>query len=72
MFTFYQKTVIINKNYYTKSPGKDVRIGLYYKNRDRFEKEMNEKVDIRVHFGNLADLSVYVTGTAGGSERHRQ
>ena len=34
--------------------------------------EMNEKVDIRVHFGNLADLSVYVTGTAGGSERHRQ
>lgn len=39
MFTFYQKTVIINKNYYTKSPGKDVRIGLYYKNRDRFEKE---------------------------------
>lgn len=23
-------------------------------------------------FGNLADLSVYVTGTAGGSERHRQ
>ena len=25
------KTVIINKNYYTKSPGKDVRIGLYYK-----------------------------------------
>ena len=24
---------------------------------------MNEKVDIRVHFGNLADLSVYVTGT---------
>lgn len=28
---------------------------------------MNEKVDIRVHFGNLADLSVYVTGTAGGS-----
>lgn len=25
---------------------------------------MNEKVDIRVHFGNLADLSVYVTGTA--------
>ena len=32
---------------------------------------MNEKVDIRVHFGNLADLSVYVTGTAGGSERHQ-
>ncbi len=26
---------------------------------------MNEKVDIRVHFGNLADLSVYVTGTKG-------
>ena len=33
---------------------------------------MKEKVEIRVHFGNLADLSVYVTGTAGGSERHRQ
>jgi len=43
MFTFYQKTVIINKNYYTKSPGKDVRIGLYYKNRDRFEKEKRRK-----------------------------
>ena len=36
------------------------------------KKKKGGKVDIRVHFGNLADLSVYVTGTAGGSERHRQ